>query len=953
MRTAQREERSWRASRVDHLENPTAMVRPVPALVVSALALLLVCAVAPVHAQSRGTLTGVVTDADTGEPLVGANVSLADLNIGTATGTDGRYRFEAPPGAHTLVASFVGYRAARRPVRVTAGETVEHDFALTDDLVGAGEVVVVGTRGAGRTVVDSPVPVDVISPADLVSTGQIETSQILATLVPSYNAPQASITDGSDHVRPATLRGLGPDQVLVLVNGKRRHTSALVHVNGSVGRGSTGIDLNAIPASAIERIEVLRDGAAAQYGSDAIAGVINVVLKDRVGFDGSVNVGTYLSSVERGYGPDEGLLPGQGAADFSFDDAGEPGYELIGAPENVTYADGQTIEGHLGYGTAVGDGGTVYVSAQGRHRGFVNRAGLDPRPQFYDGFEGTVSEEDFDRENHRYGNGEFDEVSLFANAAVPLRGAQLEAYAFGGAGYREGLTGCFYRRSLDDRTNRSLYPDGFLPKINAKVRDLSASGGLRGSVGEWAFDLSETFGTNAFTFDIADSHNASLDDSPTDFDAGTLGFSQATTNLDVYRSLNVGTASPLSVAVGGEFRYENYSITAGDEASYIDGGVPVRDGPNMGSSTAPGSQCFPGFEPSSLQDESRTNLGAYIDLENRVTDRWLVGVAGRFESYSDFGTTVTGKLSTRLELAEGFALRGAAATGYRAPSLAQAWFTSIATNFIGGVPFEVGTFPVESDVAQALGAQDLDPETSRNLSAGITFNRTDVSVTVDGYLIEVDDRITFTENFTSAAVAAFLQDRGINASGGRFFTNAVDTRTVGLDVIGRYGRSLGPGTARFTAALNVNNTEVTNTNAEGFIEAPAELQALDQPALVGRVGVGNFEVAQPDSKLLLQANYEMGVWGFLIRTNRYGEVSSLSGDPLSDQTFEPKWLTDLEVAYAVRSGVRLAIGANNVFDTYPEKVFKATSFNGIFPYDGFSPFGFFGRFIYSRLSIRL
>jgi iron complex outermembrane receptor protein len=916
--------------------------------------LILLLVAAPALAQN-GTLTGLVTDVESGEPLIGANVALADLNIGTATDTEGRYRFEAPPGTHTLVASFVGYRAQEVTVRVEAGETIERDFALLEDLVGAGEVVVVGTRGAGRTVVDSPVPVDVISPADLASTGQIETSQILSVLVPSYNAPQASITDGSDHVRPATLRGLGPDQVLVLVNGKRRHTSALVHVNGSVGRGSTGIDLNAIPASAIERIEVLRDGAAAQYGSDAIAGVINIILKDRVGFDASVNLGQYVSTVERGYGSDELFLPdGSDREDYDFDAPGETGFELIGPPEEVTYTDGQTIEGHLGYGIPVADGGSVYVSAQGRHRGFVNRAGLDPRQQFYDGFDGTVSEEGFDRENHRYGNGEFDEASVFANAIVPLSGAQLEAYASGGASYREGLTGCFYRRSLDDRTNRSLYPDGFLPKINAKVRDASASAGLRGSFGEWAFDLSETVGTNAFNFDIADSHNASMDNGPTDFDAGTLGFAQATTNLDVFRSLNVGTSSPLSVAVGAEFRYENYSIDAGEEASYLDGGVPVRDGPNAGGSTAPGSQCFPGFQPQSQQDESRTNLGVYVDLENNVTERWLVGVAGRFETYSDFGTTVTGKLSTRLELVEGFALRGAAATGFRAPSLAQAWFTSIATNFIDGVPFEVGTFPVESDVARALGAADLDPEKSRNLSAGVTFNRADVSVTVDGYLIEIDDRITFTENFTSDAVAAFLQDRGINASGGRYFTNAVDTRTLGLDVIGRYGRALGPGTARFTAALNVNDTEVTNTNDDGVIPAPAELRALDQPALVDRVRVGDFEVAQPDSKLLLQANYELSAWSFLVRTNRYGEVTSrAASDPLRDQTFGAEWLTDLEVAYVVRDGVRLAVGANNVFDVYPEKQLKRNSFNGIFPYNGFSPFGFFGRFVYTRVNVRL
>ena len=915
----------------------------------------------PALAQGQGVVTGLVTNS-TGDPLPGANVSLAGLTTGSATDANGRYRFDAPAGTYDLRAGFIGFAPQRVTIRVVAGQTTEQDFVLADDFVGSDEVVVLGGRGGARSVVESPVPVDVISPAEIEATGYTDTQQILQAVVPSFNAPQASITDGSDHVRPATLRGLGPDQVLVLVNGKRRHTSALVHVNGSVGRGSTGIDLNAIPPGSIARVEVLRDGAAAQYGSDAIAGVINIILKEDPGFDAGASYGQYLSTTRRGYLPGEGLLPGEGAGDYSFDDPGEDGFQRVGAPDDVTYTDGNTFNAHVGYGADLGRS-TLFVTGQARIREDANRAGLDPRAQYYPGFFDdpsfgpTETEGSFDRLNHRYGNGAFSEFSLFANGSAPLTGSDAagaaEVYAFGGVTTRDGESGCFYRRSLDNRTNRSLYPDGFLPKINAVVNDGALAAGVKGGFGGWSFDLSETVGTNNFTFNIVDTHNASMNDGQTEFDAGTLAFTQATTNLDLFRAVSIGTASPLAIGIGGEFRYENYQVQAGEQASYFNGGRLVPDGPNAGSSTSPGSQCFSGFQPQSAQDQSRQSGAAYLNLEADVLPGWLVTAAARFESYSDFGNTLTGKVATRLEVTPGLAVRAAASTGFRAPSLAQAWFTSIATNFIDGVPFEVGTFPVESPVAQALGATELDAETSVNLSGGATLSQARLSVTADVYYIQIDDRITFTENFTDPAVAAFLQDRGITATGGRFFTNALDTETVGLDVIGRYGQPVGPGEARLSLGLNVNDTRVTNLDANGVVAAPPQLQALNEPALVGRVRVGDFEVAQPDSKLLVQLDYDQGPFGAFVRTNRYGEVTSLNSDPTRDQTFEPRWITDLEANASIRDGVRFAIGANNVFDVYPERQFKANSFNGVFPYNGFSPFGFFGRYVYTRLSVGL
>ncbi|NNE35588.1 MAG: TonB-dependent receptor [Rhodothermales bacterium] len=899
----------------------------------------------PTAVGQSGTIQGVVFD-ETGEVLAGANIFILGTRVGRSTDIDGRYSIRLSPGTYTLQASFIGYTAVQRTLTLRADDVLVQDFILETDLVGVDEVVVLGSRRSGRTVLESAVPIDVLTPDELEATGASETTQVLAALIPSYNSPQASITDGSDHVRPATLRNQGPDQVLVLVNGKRRHTTALVHVNGSVGRGSTGVDMNSIPAAMIERVEVLRDGAAAQYGSDAIAGVINIVLKERTGFDAQVTLGQHFSIVDRGYTESEALL-----ADLSDSSSYDwDGNGVVGPIDAVRYTDGKTANVNLGYGLEFGKA-SLFVGGSLRHRDHINRAGLDPRQQYYSG-DPESRESSFNRLNHRYGNGEFDDLSIFANGSIPV-GARADAYAFGGVSDRDGLSGCFYRRSLDNRTNRSLYPNGFLPKINAKVRDISGAVGVKGAISGWTYDLSETIGTNSFNFNTENSHNASLDNSPTNMDSGTLEFTQATTNADLFRTLDIGTSSPLSIGVGAEFRFENYEITPGEEASYIDGGVAVRDGPNAGDPTAAGAQCFPGFQPATARDENRTNVGVYVDIENNVTDNLLVSLAGRAENYSDFGSTVTGKLAARLGLTNALAVRGAVSTGFRAPSLAQAWFTSIATNFIGGVPFEVGTFPVDSEVARALGAEDLDPEKSTNISSGVTFGSSEVALTVDGYMITVRDRITFTENFVDEAVADFLLNEGIDATGGRYFTNALDTRTTGLDVTGRVGRRVGNGRARVTVALTFSDTEVTNTNDDGVIAAPEQLVGLNEPELVSRVRIGDFEVAQPNNKQNVQANYDHANFRIMARVVRYGSVTAINSNPDQDETFGSRAVTDVELGYVAKDGFHFAIGASNLFDVYPDKQLKSNSFNGIFPYDGFSPFGFFGRFVYVRASISL
>lgn len=888
-------------------------------------------------AQGSGSIKGTIKDAKTGDALFGANVTVIGTQFGTNTDVNGEYSLKIAAGKYHVQYSYVGYKTVHFDIEVKSGEAVTKNVSMQNDLIGAQEVVVLGTRTQDRTVVNSPVPIDVITAKDIEQTGFTQTTDLLKALIPSYNAPEASITDGSDHVRPATLRGLNPDQVLVLVNGKRRYTSALVNVNGSVGRGSSGTDLNAIPASAIERIEVLRDGASAQYGSDAIAGVINIILKSKKGLDASASYGEYVTSVPRGYSETEGNIAGETSSTYSWD----------GNNQNASVTDGFSKTVHLGYGFDV-NGGTVYLSGEYRKHNFTDRAGLDPRQQYFtvngqpDPREATIG-----RLNHKFGDSDLEDMGVFVNSSIPVaEGAQF--YTFGGYSIRNGSSAGFYRRALDDRTVRAIYPNGFLPLIGSKIYDGSIVAGLKGSLGEWVYDAAEAFGGNSFNFSVNNSVNVSMGTaSPTSFDAGALKFYQSTTTIDFVRQFDIGTDNPLSFATGAEFRWENYQITPGDPASYEDGGVKILDGPNAGKAASPGAQVFPGFSPANSQNQSRTNVGVYVDLENQATAQLTLGAAGRFENYSDFGSTVTGKVDARYELVPGFALRAAVSNGFRAPSLSQEYFTSIATNFIGGVPFEVGTFPVNSPTAKALGAKDLTAEKSVNLSGGVTYADNNFSLTVDGYQIAITNRIVLTENFTGSGITNFLQSKGINASGGRFFTNALNTKTKGVDITAKYGVNLGDGVLRLTAAMNFNQTDITNKDQ---IQTPAQLQAVTTIPLLGRVEQGRFERGQPLSSWNFQANYSVSDWNFMGRAERYGEITVFNNNAAQDQTFSSVWVVDAEAAYTLMKGLTLGVGVNNLFDQYPDKVLKINSFFGILEFSGMSPSGFNGRYVYTRIN---
>jgi iron complex outermembrane recepter protein len=868
------------------------------------------------------SIAGKVTDAATGEPLLGARISIGGGAQGAIVRADGTYRLPVSAGTHVILVSLIGYAPIRDTVVVTAtGET--RDYAMKRGTQTLNASVVTGTRMSDRTVANAAVPVDVLTSAEIKQTGAVETNQILQMLAPSFNFPRPTISDGTDHIRPATLRGLGPDQVLVLVNGKRRHTTALVNVNGTIGRGSTGVDLNAIPAASIERIEILRDGAAAQYGSDAIAGVINVILKSDPVTDAGVQIGSSYTKEEN-------------------------------YPEDKHLTDGDLTSIDVSTGRNLTGAGFLHMTAQYTNRGSTNRSLPDPRQQYFTGNPKNSDPRYTNQIHFRQGDAQVNDIGLVLNAALPTMANGMQVYAFGIGGRREGQGAGNWRLPNGDNTVRAIFEDGFLPFINSTVNDYSGTVGVKGLLMRWNYDLSAVYGNNSFKFDITNTNNATLGAaSPTEFYAGKLKFGEATANLDLVRAFNVSAfSSPLNVAVGGEYRRDDYGIEAGEPDSYRDGGVKILDGPKVGAQPAPGAQVFPGFQPGDAGDHSRSSVAGYVDFEANVIPRLLLGVAARAEHYSDFGNTTTGKGSARFEVVRGLALRGAISTGFRAPSLSQEFFSATSTNFLnlgaGLVPVEVRTLPVTSGPAKALGAQPLRPEKSVNASFGVAVAPVNnLTLTADYYNITIDDRIVFSGNFTGIAMTNFLASQGFPGVGSaRFFTNAIDTHTAGVDVIGRYALELSnAGVIRFTGGYNKTKTRVTSVDS-------TSAQLKSQNALLfDRIERGRIEIGQPHETLSLMFDHVLGRLASNLHLQKYGEVGfrgSATTDTL-DQTFGAKWVTDANISYRVIRQLRLTVGANNLFDVYPDKQIKANSNSGIFQYSNtVTTFGFNGRFVYAK-----
>ncbi len=769
-----------------------------------------------------------------------------------------------------------------------------------------GAVIVTGTRADNRTESSSLTPIDVVSAKVLQQTGTAELSTALARIIPSLTFPRPAAADTADSQRPAQLRGLSPDQVLVLVNGKRWHPGAILLTNGVLGRGSQAVDLNTIPMAAIDHIEVLRDGASAQYGSDAIAGVINIVLKG---------------------GAEGGAV------------------ELSGGQYSA--GDGRQWQGSASFGLPLNnDQGWLRFTLQNGHQDYTNRAA----PNRTRAWEGTTQ---------RFGDPEVGDHNLLLNGSYKL-GSSAELYAFGHVGKRDSTSPAFFRNLANSNSVPSLYPNGYLPLENSDSLDQSLVLGVRGkTAGGWRWDVSANYGGNRVSYATQNSVNrAFLHDfgySPTRFHDGILSASQQAFDVDIAKEFSTSwLPNPVTLAFGAEYLRQTYKIDAGDVASYYTGTSGVSGG----------AQGFGGFQPANAGSHSRHDVAEYISLETNLTDKLGTSVAVRHEDYNDFGTTTSGALALRYDFTDRFALRGSASTGFRAPSLAQQYYSYVSSLYYGagnslGLPagiYNTGIVPSTSPVARLLGGEPLKPEKSRNFTVGAVWNPIDpLNLSVDLYQITIDNRIVLSSNLSTSkpAVQSYLAANGItglNYSGIAYFTNAVNTRTRGVDLVGSYRFDLGnAGTLQTTLSYNYNKNKVTDVKAN-----PAALDALglNLKRIDRRDEFGLLADTTPRSKLILSGLYNIERWSVSGTVTRYGKFTSYnSTSPTLDQTFSSKWLLDLALNYNLDSWT-FTLGADNVFNTYPDKVIHANDNNGTLPYSVFSPFGFNGAYVYGKVAYR-
>jgi iron complex outermembrane receptor protein len=773
------------------------------------------------------------------------------------------------------------------------------------------EIVATGTRAPGRSAADLPVPVDSISSDSMAATGQTEVGRMLQALAPSFNFSSSSISDGTDALRPATLRGLGPDQTLVLVNGKRRHQASLIHINTSVGRGTAGTDMNAIPAASIKRIEVLRDGAAAQYGSDAIAGVINLILNDE---------------------PDGGHF-GISQGEYSEGD---------GATTNIDFSKG----------FALGDSGFINATVNWRDRDFTNRAGLHGECQFpgcadTDGNgilePGDPREVTAPRDTFRIGDAISEQFAMTLNTAIELGAGEM--YGFVTYSNRDNQSAAFFRHNGNTGGNAPLddgdatIPDGFLPKINSEIKDLSYNFGYRVDFdNDASLDVSFTKGGNTIDYVTSDSLNASFANAqkytttltsdeirssvPREAFAYGMELNLQTINLDFTQSFG-----DLFFAMGVELRTDEYKIHAGEEYAYRD--YDTEDGVSLfPEDRGAGIQGFGGIGPQSAVDETRDVFSVYADAEYQVTDRIVVDGAIRYDDYDGFGDTVNAKLAANFGLTDAVSLRGAVSTGFRAPSMQQLYFNNVSTQFVVDVDDvdgdgdtdeliaqQVGTFRNDSSLAQAIGIPGLKEEKSINYSIGIVADLTDkLSLTVDYYSIDIDDRIVVSNRLgfglSSALDAALIQ---AGAGAGQFFLNGADTETSGVDIVATYaGIEMIGGELDFTLAANFTETDVVNL----FTPTGSGLEFVDVEDVFSSQDISIIEEWQPKDRVSLNALYGRDALSVNLALNRYGEYTVTDG---GSQTYGAELLTDINISYALGNGISFNLALVNVFDVTPDK----------------------------------
>jgi iron complex outermembrane receptor protein len=766
-----------------------------------------------------------------------------------------------------------------------------------------GTVIVTGNRGAEkRTVTTSPVPIDVISAKQLQDTGKPGLMEALSASVPSLTLPEKTGWDASGMARAPNLRGLNAAQVLVLVNGKRRHTSATLNISG-INAGAAPSDLDLIPISAIDHVEVLRDGAAAQYGSDAIAGVINVILK-------ADTRGTAVTTAGQGYDGKK-----------------------------------QTVQQSLNKGFEIGHDGILQLALDARSQNDDNKASANGYSQAEAlGQAGKVT-------YGGYGTPKINLLTLGYNAELPLQD-DLSLYSFSTWSYRKAEQGQNFRLPTIANTvtiGPNGRPYGYTPTWYIEEYDYQAAFGAKGLAGAWDWDLSSTYGRNQAAQGTWNNQNPSLGAAtPNHFESGTWVSSQLTSNLDLRRSFEVGLSKPLDFSWGLEQRRDTYQVQAGDWASWADGGYC----PTPGNCAASGAQVTNGISPNDATSASRNSYAGYLDVGFNPLPQWYWGAAVRYEHYDrGIGATRSGKLTTRYEFTPELALRATVSNGFRAPSLANSLFSARSTTYgvVNGVyqSINYGVLPVDSAAAKALGAEALKPEKSTHYSLGLTWQPSErLSFTADAYLINVRDRITLTGTLLGPEVTQALQDNGIDStSGGQYFTNGADTRTKGLDLVSSYDHDLGrAGTLKWTAAFNWNDTEILDyKESVNILGTPYELMNRQARNLLTEV--------QPHTKLILGANWRLDRYRVNLGLTRYGswrEVNA-ANDRSLDREYKARWITDLDVGYQLTKDLELAVGARNLFDVYPERQ-APSSKTMLKGYGVYSPYGFTGGYYFGRMT---
>lgn len=857
---------------------------------------------------------GTVKDTNN-NAIPGANILEKGTNNGTSTDFNGSFSLNTKSNA-VLIISFAGFETKEIAVNGKSNLNITLKEGLELD-----EVVIVGSRNPKRTALDTAVPIDVIDVQELATkNGKVEVNDILQYAAPSFNATKQSGSDGADHIVPASLRGLGPDQTLVLINGKRRHQSSLVNIFGTRGRGNSGTDLNAIPAAAIKRIEVLRDGASAQYGSDAIAGVINIVLKDNTdGVSGSIGYGAYSTAIGDGW---------EAATGETLTNV-EGKNRLDGEDKSF---DGGTTKLDLNYGVKLNDqGGFINFTTEILSKNRTLRPGFSWRKG--------------------YGSAALDGFNFMINASLPIND-NTEVYAFGGRNYRDTDAYAFTRGAAyeDERTVASLYPNGFTPRITSNIVDLSVSAGVKHKMNNgWDLDFNNTYGKNNFHYYIKDTNNATLvDASPTDFNAGGHSLSQNTTSLDFNKYLE-DELEGISLAFGLEFRTERFTIFAGEEASYTTydingepvnnntpasdlvilldaGGNPILDNGNVIPRSG-GSQGFPGYSPDNEVDRSRTNVSLYFDSEFNFSKQFLVGAAVRFEDYSDFGSTFNFKLASRFKANDNLSFRASLSSGFRAPSLAQLYYNLKFTNIVNGASVPSLLSANNSTVTKAFGIEQLKEETAFNTSLGFTYKTGGFSATIDAYSITVDDRIILTDNFDASGL-----NLGVDAA--QFFANGVDTKNQGIDIVLTYKTSFGD--SKLTAGLtgNFNDLEIKKINNGN----------LNRYTFFSPFSEAYLKAAAPSHKFGFNLGYNYKKFDVNLSLTKFSEVilqdfqwvdtpptNATEADALfatATDVYEGVITADLSFSYALTDKLMFTLGGNNIFNTYPTPQFDGWTDQG-------------------------